>query len=284
MQSTSIAPRHICHQYPIHQNPSLNSQSRSLHFSKKKTTHKTYLQQPPHLPTTNSIYYSLSSCSKEQEHKNHHNNNPSSPNRQTQPFLEQFYSSVETKRTQLPQTENQEAEEEIEGEGISTNMWWAEMKASIGQRINVDGLVCALAVVTRDRHLVIPHVSVKDVRHIDWAELKKNGFQGVVFDKDNTITAPYSLALWAPLGSNIEWCKSVFGDNIAVFSNSAGNYGTICLSYSCFWGFYVLRLKLLGCGLQLFFKGCCSCRQSPLSRIQIHRRNSVDTVLLSCKY
>ncbi|KAM7497789.1 hypothetical protein LguiA_022203 [Lonicera macranthoides] len=223
MQSTSIALRHICPHYPIHLNPSLNSQSLSLHFSKKKTTHKTYLQQqPPHLPTTNSIYYSLSSCSKEQEHKNHNNSNPSSTNHQTQPFLEQFYSSVETKRTQLPQTEDQEAEKEIESEGISTNMWWAEMKAAIGQRINVDGLVCALAVVTRDRQLVIPHVSVKDVRHIDWAELKKNGFQGVVFDKDNTITAPYSLALWAPLGSSMEWCKSVFGDNIAVFSNSSG--------------------------------------------------------------
>lgn len=130
------------------------------------------------------------------------------------------------------------------------------MKAAIGQRINVDGLVCALAVVTRDRQLVIPHVSVKDVRHIDWAELKKNGFQGVVFDKDNTITAPYSLALWAPLGSSMEWCKSVFGDNIAVFSNSSGNYGTIFLSYSCFWGFRIWhqRLKLFRMRFTTFFK------------------------------
>ncbi|KAM7503121.1 hypothetical protein LguiB_002025 [Lonicera macranthoides] len=192
--------------------------ARELHLKATWRAHQPLSTPPPTTVGALTIF-----CSKEQEHKNHNNSNPSSTNHQTQPFLEQFYSSVETKRTQLPQTEDQEAEEEIESEGISTNMWWAEMKAAIGQRINVDGLFCALAVVTRDRQLVIPHVSVKDVRHIDWAELKKNGFQGVVFDKDNTITAPYSLALWAPLGSSMEWCKSVFGDNIAVFSNSSGN-------------------------------------------------------------
>lgn len=106
--------------------------------------------------------------------------------------------------------------------GIFTNMWWADLKGAFGQRFNWEGIVCSVAVFTRDRHLALPHVSVPDVRYIDWAELRRRGFKGVVFDKDNTITAPYCLTLWDPIGPSIEQCKSVFGPNIAVFSNSAG--------------------------------------------------------------
>ncbi|CAA0816315.1 haloacid dehalogenase (HAD) superfamily protein [Striga hermonthica] len=53
------------------------------------------------------------------------------------------------------------------------------------------------------------------------------GFVGVVFDKDNTITAPYSLSIWAPLALSVHQCKSLFGNNVAVFSNSAGNFKAI---------------------------------------------------------
>lgn len=97
------------------------------------------------------------------------------------------------------------------------------MKAAIGQRINLEAIVCSASVIARDRHLLLPHVSVPDIRYIDWAELQRRGFKGVVFDKDNTLTAPYSLRLWGPNASSIEQCKSVFGHNIAVFSNSAGS-------------------------------------------------------------
>lgn len=76
----------------------------------------------------------------------------------------------------------------------------------------------------RDRHLALPHAAVPDIRHIDWAALKRAGFQGVVFDKDNTITVPYSLTLWGSLESSMEECKTVFGNDIAVFSNSAGKF------------------------------------------------------------
>lgn len=105
---------------------------------------------------------------------------------------------------------------------ISSNMWWADLKAALGQRINVEGIVSSVSVIVKDRHLVLPHVSVRDLRYIDWGELKKRGFKGVVFDKDNTLTAPYSLAIWPPLRPSIEQCKAVFGHDIAVFSNSAG--------------------------------------------------------------
>ncbi|KAH6764103.1 haloacid dehalogenase superfamily protein [Perilla frutescens var. hirtella] len=101
-------------------------------------------------------------------------------------------------------------------------MWWADLKAALGQRINLEGIGCVVGILSKDKHLAIPHVSVPDIRYIDWVELKKRGFKGVVFDKDNTITVPYSLSLWEPLGSSIEECKYLFGDNVAVFSNSAG--------------------------------------------------------------
>ncbi|KAK6142284.1 hypothetical protein DH2020_022632 [Rehmannia glutinosa] len=108
------------------------------------------------------------------------------------------------------------------GYGISSNMWWTDLKAALGQRINLEGIACSIGILSKDNHLVIPHVTVPDIRYIDWAELKKRGFKGVVFDKDNTITVPYSLSLWEPLESSIEHCKTLFGNNIAVFSNSAG--------------------------------------------------------------
>lgn len=98
------------------------------------------------------------------------------------------------------------------------------MKAALGQRINVEGLTSSLGIFAKNKHLVIPHIAVPDIRYIDWAELKRRGFEGVVFDKDNTLTFPYSLRLWSPLRSSIEQCKALFGNNIAVFSNSSGDY------------------------------------------------------------
>lgn len=106
--------------------------------------------------------------------------------------------------------------------GILSNMWWVNLKAALGQRINLEGIACFVGVLSKNKQLVIPHVSVPDIRYIDWAEMKNRGFEGVVFDKDNTITVPYTLSLWPPLRSSLELCKSLFGSNIAVFSNSAG--------------------------------------------------------------
>ncbi|KAG8501679.1 hypothetical protein CXB51_004654 [Gossypium anomalum] len=105
---------------------------------------------------------------------------------------------------------------------IFTNMWWTDLKAAVGQRINVEGLFFSVRVFVKDRHLALPHVAVRDIRCINWSELRRRGFKGVVFDKDNTITVPYSLTLWPSLRPSIEQCKDVFGPDIAVFSNSAG--------------------------------------------------------------
>nr|KYP74058.1 hypothetical protein KK1_006726 [Cajanus cajan] len=101
-------------------------------------------------------------------------------------------------------------------------MWWVDVKAALGQRINLEGILCSTMVILKDPKLALPHISVPDIRYIDWAELRRKGFKGVVFDKDNTITAPYSLKPWPPLESSLQCCKSEFGHDIAVFSNSAG--------------------------------------------------------------
>ncbi|GER53427.1 haloacid dehalogenase superfamily protein [Striga asiatica] len=106
--------------------------------------------------------------------------------------------------------------------GISSSIWWSDLKAAVGQRINLDGIACLFGILSKDKHLAIPHVSVPDIRHVDWSELKNRVFVGVMFDKDNTITAPYSLSIWEPLCLSVQQCKSLFGNNVAVFSNSAG--------------------------------------------------------------
>jgi len=106
---------------------------------------------------------------------------------------------------------------------LFTNMWWVDVKAALSQRINWEGILCSTMVILKDPKLAMPHLSVPDIRYVDWAELRRKGFKGVVFDKDNTITVPYSLKPWPPLESSLECCKLEFGDDIAVFSNSAGN-------------------------------------------------------------
>ncbi len=41
--------------------------------------------------------------------------------------------------------------------------------------------------------LALPHLSVRDITHVDWEALRAAGFQGCVFDKDNTLTTPFAL-------------------------------------------------------------------------------------------
>ncbi|KNA20809.1 hypothetical protein SOVF_049000 [Spinacia oleracea] len=104
-------------------------------------------------------------------------------------------------------------------------MWWAKLKSAIGQRFNLEGIISASKVLTNNPNLLLPHLKVPNIRYINWEELHRKGFRGVVFDKDNTITLPYSLTLWDPLRLSMESCKAVFGEgNVAVLSNSVGLY------------------------------------------------------------
>ncbi|XP_031475315.1 phosphatidylglycerophosphate phosphatase 1, chloroplastic/mitochondrial isoform X1 [Nymphaea colorata] len=100
----------------------------------------------------------------------------------------------------------------------------ALMLGKLGQSFNSAGIASSVSVFLRDHHLALPHLSVRDVRSIDWRDLKRRGFKGVVFDKDNTLTAPYSNFLWPSLSNSLDDCKLVFQGNVAILSNSAGLY------------------------------------------------------------
>ncbi|KAJ4822531.1 hypothetical protein Tsubulata_029562 [Turnera subulata] len=183
---------------------SRNSCSLTLHPAPSNCTLQSQdssLNPPHHLP----------SSSVDRHHRQfHHSENPDPGNREE------------------PRGEGEEEEESSSSVsalgGNLASMWWVDLRAAVGQRINLEGIVSSVSVFARERHLAVPHVAVPDVRHIDWAELRRRGFRGVVFDKDNTITVPYTLTLWPPLEPSIQLCKSVFGNDIAVFSNSAGLY------------------------------------------------------------
>ncbi|MCD9561447.1 Phosphatidylglycerophosphate phosphatase 1, chloroplastic/mitochondrial [Datura stramonium] len=207
MQSTSVTPWHTC---CFHYIPKNLSSKHSLHFKKTLVSR-----------CTNNCSVTLSytySCGQEQEK----HNNISDLDRQKHVYWQEMYSSVENEK---PHHRNDMEEQEVAVVSLSSirsNSWWARFKAALGQRINLEGISSSVGIFYKDKHLTIPHVFVPDIRYIDWAELKKRGFEGVVFDKDNTITVPYSLNLWSPLASSMDQCKSLFGNNIAVFSNSAG--------------------------------------------------------------
>lgn len=75
-----------------------------------------------------------------------------------------------------------------------------------------------------EQALVLPHIETTDLRNIDWAELKEEGcYQGVVFDKDHTLTLPYDMKLHPFAQESLKKCIGVFGqDNVVLYSNSAG--------------------------------------------------------------
>ncbi|KAL2496677.1 haloacid dehalogenase (HAD) superfamily protein [Forsythia ovata] len=219
MQSTSIAPWHTSYYYPV---PKHLFSPHHLHLPNQKKLS----EQPSKKLCINNSFFTFTatnSCSEDQE-KNRKRYPRNDPDQENPKLCQDFYSSIDNQETQFRESKR-EPESEIDNIlDISSNMWWTDFKAFLGQRINLEGVASSVGILSKDKHLAIPHVTVPDIRYIDWAELKKRGFKGVVFDKDNTITLPYSLSLWAPLGSSIEQCKSLFGNGIAVFSNSAGLY------------------------------------------------------------
>ncbi|KAL3940356.1 MAG: hypothetical protein SGARI_000996 [Bacillariaceae sp.] len=91
------------------------------------------------------------------------------------------------------------------------------------QSLNTKALV-TLASVIRHPSLMVPHVSVDNVSELNYAALKERaGIKAVVFDKDNTLTAPYANVIHPAASEGLEMAKRVFGaENVAIMSNSAG--------------------------------------------------------------
>ncbi|KDO60928.1 hypothetical protein CISIN_1g017982mg [Citrus sinensis] len=191
MQSASVSaalPSSSCHYcYPVpnrflhFRNLHLKKNLNSLSLSRNQIHAKNFCSLT--LPTANSF-------SKEQE-ENLRKDNKLHPD-QNHTFLDQFYSSADTNKlgNQDPESQNQEQDEEPRYNKdkywtvLCTNMWWSQLKAALGQRINVEGIVSSTVVFAKDRHLALPHVTVPDIRYIDWAELQRRGFKGL-YEYDN---------------------------------------------------------------------------------------------------
>ncbi|CAI5489156.1 unnamed protein product [Closterium sp. Naga37s-1] len=100
----------------------------------------------------------------------------------------------------------------------SPSLW-----AKLGQSFNLQGVTAVASVAVSNPSLAVPHVSVPDIRWIDWKAVHAAGFKAVVFDKDNTLTLPYKMQVEDGLVASLDVCRETFGSRgIAILSNSAG--------------------------------------------------------------
>ncbi|KAK0486225.1 mitochondrial PGP phosphatase-domain-containing protein [Armillaria novae-zelandiae] len=65
----------------------------------------------------------------------------------------------------------------------------------------------------------------KDIRQLDFPALKRAGYRGAIFDKDNCLTLPHKDELVPELKYAWQECRETFGEgNVIVVSNSAGTH------------------------------------------------------------
>lgn len=92
----------------------------------------------------------------------------------------------------------------------------------MAQSFNLDAILYFPFVRWINKSLAIPHFLVRDISMIKPEVLKEVGFKGLVFDKDNTLTAPYKLEIFPTIRESFERYREIFTDNIVIMSNSAG--------------------------------------------------------------
>ena len=56
--------------------------------------------------------------------------------------------------------------------------------------MNLHGIAAAVQSIRRPG-LLIPHLHVASMRHLDWHRIYASGVRYIVFDKDNCLTAPH---------------------------------------------------------------------------------------------
>eukprot|EP00978_Attheya_sp_CCMP212_P024579 scaffold77469_cov50-Attheya_sp.AAC.4 len=91
------------------------------------------------------------------------------------------------------------------------------------QSVNTKAIM-TLASVLRRPYLMSPHVQVNNISEVNYTALRDLcGIRAVVFDKDNTLTAPYENVAHPNATAGLEDALSVFGhSHVAILSNSAG--------------------------------------------------------------
>ncbi|KAK8794775.1 hypothetical protein WA158_001756 [Blastocystis sp. Blastoise] len=99
------------------------------------------------------------------------------------------------------------------------------------QSWNSSGISAFFKVFTtlKSKQNLLPHMSYKTIVEIPFEKLKENGIELVVFDKDNTLTAPYKNEYFTDeVKKTVEKCQSLFGySNVIMLSNSLGAEGEI---------------------------------------------------------
>ncbi|KAI5890160.1 HAD-superfamily phosphatase [Schizophyllum commune H4-8] len=88
--------------------------------------------------------------------------------------------------------------------------------------LNIPGLLVPFHLLVNPR-LVLPSMVVRDIRQLDFHALRRAGYRGAVFDKDNCLTIPHKDHLVPELEDAWAECRAAFGpDHVVVVSNSAG--------------------------------------------------------------
>ncbi|KAG0350768.1 mitochondrial PGP phosphatase-domain-containing protein [Gamsiella multidivaricata] len=91
----------------------------------------------------------------------------------------------------------------------------------MGQSFNPQGILQAFRVLASPR-LMIPNLVVRDIRDINFEQLRKSGIVAIAFDKDNCLTRPYGADLHPPFKDAWKRCRSVYDSHLVIISNSAG--------------------------------------------------------------
>eukprot|EP01083_Nonionella_stella_P082030 226360_1 len=91
------------------------------------------------------------------------------------------------------------------------------------QSINTKALL-TLASVVRRPYIAAPHVHVPTISDVNYQSMRDHcGIKAILFDKDNTITAPYENTIHERAAVGLQNALDVFGhENVAILSNSAG--------------------------------------------------------------
>mmetsp|Transcript_27072 Transcript_27072/g.40203 ORF Transcript_27072/g.40203 Transcript_27072/m.40203 type:complete len:354 (-) Transcript_27072:237-1298(-) len=91
------------------------------------------------------------------------------------------------------------------------------------QSLNTKALL-SLGSIIRRPYLASPHVSVATISEVNYEAMReKCGIKAIIFDKDNTLTAPYENTIHPLASSGLESAIQTFGrSNVAILSNSAG--------------------------------------------------------------
>ncbi|CAM9623943.1 unnamed protein product [Sphacelaria rigidula] len=91
----------------------------------------------------------------------------------------------------------------------------------MGQSFNAQA-VASMGRIARHPALAVPHVSVSHIGNLDFEALRNMGCKGVVFDKDNTLTAPYADDVHPLVEEGLRRCTEAFEGRVCIMSNSAG--------------------------------------------------------------